>query len=273
MVAEVVEQAIAETPEETAERKAARSGTIAEREAYAVRRREANAERDAERVRLAAELGERSELAIPPEHGYLSVPPGTLDPQVAAIVEHAGGADRLDRPRRAPRAGTKGGFIARGFLPEESLQLGSPYLDFALDERVVGPVAAYLGVVPVLTDIDVWYSAHHPKAPKSSQLWHLDHADTTQIKVWIHVDEIDALSGPLTVLRRRRLHRRSPRPNDYDFGDSYRLADDAVPADRCVALDGPRRNGRLRGHEPLLPLRQPRRRRTVARAASPSSST
>ena len=238
MVAVVVEQTVVETPEETAERKDARSGTIAQREAYAVRRRKANAERDAQRVRLAAELAVRSELAIPSEHGYLSVPPGTLDPQVAAVVEHAGelidsiGHDAL------LEQGTKGGFIARGFLPEESHQLGSPYLDFALDERVVGPVAAYLGVVPVLTDVDVWYSAHHPKAPKSSQLWHLDHADTTQIKVWIHVDEIDALSGPLTVLAADG-STSVAEANDYDFGDSYRLADDAVPTDRCVAFEGP----------------------------------
>ncbi len=238
MVAVVVEQTVVETPEETAERKEARSGTIAEREAYAVRRREANAERDAQRVRLAAELAERSQLAIPSEHGYLSVPPGTLEPEVSAIVEHAGALiDSIGHDALLER-GTKGGFIARGFLREESLQLGSPYFDFALDERVVGTVAAYLGVVPILADVDVWYSAHHPKAPKSSQLWHLDHADTTQIKVWIHVDEIDARSGPLTVLPAEG-STRVAESNDYDFGDSYRLADDAVPADRCVALAGP----------------------------------
>jgi hypothetical protein len=30
---------------------------------------------------------------------------------------------------------------------------------FALDERVVGPIAAYLGVVPVLNELDDWYNA------------------------------------------------------------------------------------------------------------------
>src|SRR4029079_13922739 len=189
-------------------------------------------------MRLAAELGERAGLTIGLEDGYLSVSPGTLDPQVATGVEHAGALiDSLGYAAVRER-GTRGGFIARGFLPEESLQLGSPYLDFALDERVVAPVAAYLGVVPVLTDVDVWYSAHHPKAPKSSQLWHLDHADTTQIKVWIHVDEIDAPSGPLTVVGAGDSSEIAD-ANDYDFGDSYRLADDAVPDDRCVAFEGP----------------------------------
>lgn len=234
----MVQQIAVESPEQTAERKAIRSGTVAEREAYASERRRANAARDAERLRLAAELADTSELTIRPEQGYLTVPPGTLDPEVGAIVEHAAALiDSIGHDALLER-GTKGGFIARGFLPEEALRLGSPYLDFALGERVVGPIAAYLGVVPVLTDVDVWYSAHHPKAPKSSQLWHLDHADTTQVKVWIHVDEIDALSGPLTVLDAADSGKLAE-TNDYDFGDSYRLADDAVPVDRCVAFEGP----------------------------------
>ena len=238
MVAAVVEQTVVETPEETAERKAARSGTVAEREAYVGRRREANADRDADRNHLAAELAERAGLTIRPDDGYLTVPPGTLDPEVAAIVEH--GAALIDSIGHDAlfEQGSKGGFIARGFLPEEATQLGSPYLDFALDERVVGPVAAYLGVVPVLTDVDIWYSAHHPKAPKSSQLWHLDHADTTQVKVWVHLGEIDELSGPLTLVGAAESSQIAD-ANDYDFGDSYRLADDAVHTDRCVALAGP----------------------------------
>jgi hypothetical protein len=102
----------------------------------------------------------------------------------------------------------------------------------------VGPIAAYLGVVPILTDVDVWYSAHHPKAPKSSQLWHLDHADTTQIKVWVHVDDIDQRSGPLTGLD-ATTSQAVAQATDYNFSDSYRLADDAVPTDDLVAFTGP----------------------------------
>jgi hypothetical protein len=233
----VPEQIVTETPEQTAERKAIRGGTLAERVAYTEARREANAGRDAERVGLAAELA-GSGLEIPPEHGYLTVAPGTLDPEVAAIVEDASALiDSIGHDELMDR-GAKGGFIARGFLPEESLQLGSPYLDFALSERVVGPVSAYLGVVPVLTDVDVWYSAHHPKAPKSSQLWHLDHADTTQIKVWVHIGEIGPNNGPLTVLDATSSDALAE-ATGYNFGDAYRLADEAVPTTGLVAFEGP----------------------------------
>jgi len=238
MVAVVVEPIAAETPEETARRKATREGTIAEREAFTDLRRTENTARDTERIRLAADLGEGSELTIERDQGFLTVPPGTLDPEVDAVVRDAGALIDSIGHEALMASGAKGGFIARGFLPEEAFELGSPYLDFALSERVVGPVAGYLGVVPVLTDVDVWYSAYHPKRPKSSQLWHLDHADTTQIKVWIHVDRIDELSGPLTVLPAGASGELAE-ANDYDFGESYRLADDAVPVEQCVALAGP----------------------------------
>jgi hypothetical protein len=234
----VVEQVATETAEQTAERKVVRGGTVPERAAYARARRAANARRDAERFRLAAELAAASALTIPADQGYLTVGRGTLDPEAAAIVSDGNALiDSIGHDGLLER-GAKGGFIARGFLPDASLELGSPYLDLALSERVVGPVAAYLGVVPVLADIDIWYSAHHPKAPKSSQLWHLDHADTTQVKVWVHIGDIEAPSGPLTVLDASTSAALAD-AFDYNFSESYRLADDAVPTEQCVALDGP----------------------------------
>jgi hypothetical protein len=137
---------------------------------------------------------------------------------------------------------TKGGFLAKGFLPDDATTLDSPYLRFALDEDVVGPIAAYLGVVPILTVIDVWYSAHGAKAPKSSQLWHLDPADTTQIKVWVHCSDIGAESGPLTILDATTSDELAARIGyRYDEGH-YRLGDDevkdSVGADRIVPLVG-----------------------------------
>jgi hypothetical protein len=234
----VSEQTITETPEQTAERKAVRGGTVTQRAAYTRVRREASAVRDADRFRLAADLTKTTSLSIPAHKGYLTVASGALDPEAGRIVEHADALINSIGHDPLLEQGTKGGFIARGFLTDDALDLGSPYLDFALSERVVGPIAAYLGVVPVLTDIDLWYSAHHPKAPKSSQLWHLDHADTTQVKVWVHIGDIDPHNGPLTVLDADSSEALAE-ASDYNFSESYRLRDDAVPADGLVAFTGP----------------------------------
>ncbi len=71
--------------------------------------------------------------------------------------------------------------LARFSIPEDAYELGSPFLRFALSQDVVAPVAAYLGLVPILFGIDVWYS---PPATESgfrnAQLWHADGDDTAQ---------------------------------------------------------------------------------------------
>ncbi len=232
------EQAVGVDQDDGAARKAARNGTLPGRVAFTDARRAEFAERDAERLRLAEELGSASGLAIPHERGYLSVGPETFGSETAAILEHANGLmDSLGHDALFEQ-GAKGGFIARGFLPEEAFGLDSPYMRFALSSRVVSPISAYLGVVPVLTDVDVWYSAHHPKALKSSQLWHLDHADTTQVKVWLHLSDIDEDSGPLTGLAADASEALAEEVG-YDFGDGYRLADERAPQTGLFELTGP----------------------------------
>ncbi len=227
--------------EATRRRKAVKGGTVAERRAYATARRRESEVRDAARVRLVDELGEG--LAIPREQGFLSVPPPKLADVTAPVLEHANGLIDSIGPATLLEGETKGGFVARGFLPESAFELGSPYMRLALDERVVGPIAVYLGVVPVLAELDVWYSAHSPKAPKSSQLWHLDHADTTQIKLWVHLSDVDARSGPLTVLDAAASDRLAEAAA-YNFSESYRLPDDRVEellgSEGLMRFEGPR---------------------------------
>ena len=222
------------------ERRAIRKTTVHARRAYTAARRAANRERDVERVRWAEAYA--GPLRILPEDGYLRVPPGRLsdviDPVLAtgnALIESIG-HDAL------VRGGGKGDFIAREFLPASAFALDSPYFQLALDPRVIGPIAAYLGVVPVLTELDLWYSVYHPKAPKSSQLWHMDPEDTTQIKLWVHLSDIGPLSGALTGLNATD-SAVVAEAVQYNYGDGYRVPDDGVSAvfgpERLVAFEGP----------------------------------
>ena len=131
--------------------------------------------------------------------------------------------------------------MAKGFLPDSDLNLDSPYMRLALSDEVVAVVSAYLGMVPVLAYVDVWYSPHVEKAPWSSQLFHLDHADVTQIKLFLHCGDVGPASGPLTVLTALDSKRLAKRVN-YRL-EQTRVTDEAVTAavgrDRTV-LDGPR---------------------------------
>ena len=215
-------------------------GSFAERHAQAERRKEEALERDEARARLMSALEEAATVAIPAGKGFEVVRPGQLasaDGVVTAANELIDGIghDRL-------MVGAKAGVIARDLVPPESLTLESPYMRFALDEQVVGPVANYLGLVPVLYRIDVWYSAPSSNPPKSSQLWHLDPAETTQVKVWVHCADVGADSGPLTVVDRTTSSEIAERA-EYDYSKEPRIKDkrfrELVAETQIVPLEGP----------------------------------
>jgi hypothetical protein len=179
------------------EHEVARLGTPEQRRTYTQARRRAAAERDADRLALADEFAAEAPFAIERDRGYLALPPAAF-PAAAPVVEEANalldgiGHEGLLEYVKKP--------MARGFVPPSAYELDSPYMQLALSRDLVAPVAAYLGVVPVLNDIDVWYSPYHERPPRSSQLWHRDHADTEQIKVWLHCNDIGPDSGPLTIV-------------------------------------------------------------------------
>lgn len=209
------------------ERRAIRRTTVERRCAYTAARRAAYRERDAERLCLAQRFRAVEGPHIPIEEGYMRLPAGTLadltGPVVAsgnALIDDIGHMCLIEH-------GGKSDFIARGFLPESALTLDSPYFRLALDARIVGPIAAYLGVVPVLTELDVWYSVHQPNAHKRSQLWHMDSDDTTIIKLWVHLNSVDERSGPLTAFNAADSEALAELLS-YNYADRYRVSDERV---------------------------------------------
>jgi hypothetical protein len=225
------------------ERRAVRRTTVERRLAYTDARRAAHLDRDAERLRLAQHFAALPGPHIPRDDGYLVLPAGTFSDLVDPAVAAANGViDDLGHTALVEHGG-KSDFIARGFLPETAFAIDSPYFRLALDDRIVGPISAYLGVVPVLTEIDVWYSVHQPNAPKRSQLWHMDSDDTTLIKLWVHLTEVDRRSGPLTAFSASDSAQLADAVA-YNYGDGYRVADDRVNdvlgPERQVVMTGAR---------------------------------
>jgi hypothetical protein len=225
------------------ERRAVRRTSVDRRIAYTDARRAAHRERDAERLRLAQRFAALPGPHIPRDHGYLILPAGTFSDLVEPVV--AAGTEVIEQigHQALVEHGGKSDFIARGFLPGSAFTIDSPFFRLALDERIVGPISAYLGVVPVLTEIDVWYSVHQPNAPKRSQLWHMDSDDTTLIKLWVHLSHVDRRSGPLTAFNASDSARLADAV-EYNYGDGYRVPDDRVNAvvgsERQVSFVGPK---------------------------------
>jgi hypothetical protein len=85
-------------------------------------------------------------------------------------------------------------------LKSGDVSLDSPYMRLALRPEIVGSVAEYLGVLPILEYVNVLCSNHVAAPPAKSQLLHCDSDDTTQLKIFVLCSDVDHESGPLTVL-------------------------------------------------------------------------
>ena len=80
------------------------------------------------------------------------------------------------------------------------LSLDNPFFKLALNEELVSIASNYLGFVPILSNINLWYSPNDGSSQEGSQLYHLDWADVKQCKLFIPLQEIDEDTGPTTFL-------------------------------------------------------------------------
>jgi hypothetical protein len=149
------------------------------------------------RERIARECAAQTQFKIPQNKGFLALPPGTF-PEVAEIVADA--RERIERIKPEEQKAGRKTQLRTGNLDNSTLDLDSPYLRFATREDVLCTVADYLGVAPLLTQVDVWFSLHSEKEFSNSQLYHCDWADARQIKLFIFATDVDETSGPLTML-------------------------------------------------------------------------
>jgi len=83
---------------------------------------------------------------------------------------------------------------------QEDLNLQSPLMKLALHPSIVGAVSKYIGMLPVLTQVQLWYSPNTYVEAGGSQFFHLDHADVRQGKIFLFVEDINEDCGPFTVI-------------------------------------------------------------------------
>jgi hypothetical protein len=72
-------------------------------------------------------------------------------------------------------------------------------LGLALNPVLYGAVTKYLGQVPWLVSMTVWLSPPNQTAVRS-QLYHYDHKDTRQAKIFINLNDVTNECGPLHFL-------------------------------------------------------------------------
>jgi hypothetical protein len=194
------------------------------RQVYHTWRRASRFLRDAPRRSILATLS-RNEVEIPAQAGFMVAPPGHF-PETNAIVDEARAA-LASYDAATPPAGKNRKRFLQNVLDASSLTLDSAILRFALREDVLSSVSRYLGIAPLLTTVSVFHSDTVAGEPTSSQLYHCDGDDVTQIKIFVYCTDVDVPSGPLTLLdasTTREVQRRT------GYWYRHRLTDEQVRA-------------------------------------------
>ena len=164
-----------------------------------------------------------SDIHVGADDGFAVIPPGRFNETTAIVADARAALARFDAT--APPAGKNRKRFLQNVLDASSLTLDSAIIRFALRSEVLAAVSRYLGVVPLLSAIAVYHSDTTEAAPASSQLYHCDGDDVTQVKVFVYCTDVDARSGPLTILD-ASTSRQVLQHTGYEFRD--RLTDDQV---------------------------------------------
>ncbi len=154
------------------------------------------------RTAAAREIAPAAPFTIDRDRGFVVFPPDTF-PEAREIVEVTADLGRnvdLNRPGLSKKA--RSGFMVP-MIDSASLTLSSPLLRLALRPDVIAAVSAYLGMVPVIAYLNVYYSEAGADEARSSQLFHCDADATSQVKIFVLCSEVTRLNGPLTLLDAR----------------------------------------------------------------------
>jgi hypothetical protein len=148
------------------------------------------------RVASAVSLSACYDVNALQAEGYLRVEPPTK--LVAELVEAS--RQKLAHAPSLPQARNKAFFSQ--LLSPSDLDLSGPFLRFALDERLLGTTARYLGAAPFLESVELLYSKPIGGAPAQSQQWHRDRTDRRIVKVFVYAVDVTPRQGPLSLLSR-----------------------------------------------------------------------
>jgi len=137
-------------------------------------------------------------ILIPEDTGYAkltALDPGFLHSVVESANSHWASFDLEGALKE--RGGRP--FVAQGLGGR--LERNDPILKLALHPSVVAAVSRYIGMVPVIENITIWYSPNDRALENSSQYYHLDGQDVRTVQLFVLLDRVTDENGPLLVIR------------------------------------------------------------------------
>jgi hypothetical protein len=180
--------------------------------------------------------------------GYAVAPtriPGDVVARLRAFAEQtqgtptdaAGKSGPRQRYDRSDRTVAKFQFDARDLANQVDIQ------NLAADTGLLDIAQRYLGCLPVLDSIAMWWSTPHLERPADeiAQRFHIDNDRLRWLKIFIYLTDVNQESGPHVFVRHS--HLREPRRAELVARGYVRLADEDVRrvyrADEIVDIVGP----------------------------------
>jgi len=114
------------------------------------------------------------------------------DEAVAKVRE--GGTTSAEQFVANPHKDYRVHLLPRALAPDH------PVLQLALDPRLLELVNGYLGMWASLRALDVWWDRPTEDLPKETQLWHRDHDDRMNVKVFVYLNDVGVDGGPFCFI-------------------------------------------------------------------------
>lgn len=180
------------------------------------------------RKAAASAIAVSAPLEVPAATGYLKFAPQDLPHTAAAIAEcQAIFADKVDQGLRDRNSDNFSKPFLRPVTDKCSELLERDAIRrFALSPELISIVCRYLGSMPILSEVQLLWTPANDTLWKS-QKFHLDAEDYRQLKLFLHVDDVDESCGPFTLISAPQT-RRVCAATGYRGGRRSRLEDEAV---------------------------------------------
>ena len=114
----------------------------------------------------------------------------------------------------------------------------SEIFQLAKSESILKVVSEYLGIFPILTNINIYYTpTNSAQKIEGSQLFHLDHEDFSQIKCFIYCNDVGQESGPLMIYPKKDSVKLQKKINYKPNQDQKRIKDDLLDSQKINTIN------------------------------------
>jgi hypothetical protein len=177
------------------------------------------------RTRMLADLKPKRTLTpIDDQKGFLKLE--DLDPEIKnAALQSAQNIFRDLNWKELREKSVKKYLVTEPF---SSADRNHPLMKFALDPSMLKLVGDYVGMLPVLENILLWYSPNDQTEEASSQNYHLDGQDVRTVQILMALEDIDEDSGPFVFVEAQASERVARETGYQKAGYARRMQDETL---------------------------------------------